>query len=377
MSTPAGADAATESDRRFMAAALRLGARNLGRTGPSPSVGCILVAADGGVPTVVGRGVTAPNGRPHAERQALREAGERARGATAYVTLEPCAHGEESCSESLAAAGIGRLVTAMEDPDPRTAGKGHQRIAEAGIPVVTGVMEGEARRAHSGHVARLTRDRPHVTLKLAVSADGMIGTRDGERMIITGKPAFDAVQALRTRYDVVMVGIGTVLIDDPLLNVRLPGLHGRSPTRVILDAAARIPLESRLLATAADQPLIVLVGPDAPEDKRQAIADAGAEVVEIAMGAGNLDLAKVLAFLAERGFARVFAEGGAKVAANLVSEDLLDEIHIFRAPVVVGPDGARALDGMAMSAVERSPRYRQIMAVAVGEDQMRTYVRAA
>ena len=366
------------TDRRFMAAAIRLGARHLGQTGRNPSVGCLLVATDRGQPIVVGRGLTATGGRPHAERQALREAGEAARGATAYVSLEPCAHGgkHDSCAENLVAAGVARVVTAMEDPDPRTSGKGHAALAEAGIAVTTDVLADKARRSHSGHLARLGKGRPHVTLKLAVSADGMIGMREGERMIITGKPAFSAVQALRTRYDVLMVGIGTVLVDDPMLNVRLPGFGSRALTRVILDAAARIPLESRLIKTARDLPLVVMVGPEAPADKVKLIAEAGAEVMEIAARSDGLDLMVVLETLAEMGLTRVFAEGGAKVAANLVSQDLLDEVVIFRAPVVVGPDGVRALDGMAMSAIERSPRYRQVDALMVGEDQMRTYLRA-
>jgi diaminohydroxyphosphoribosylaminopyrimidine deaminase/5-amino-6-(5-phosphoribosylamino)uracil reductase len=370
---------ATESDRRFMAAALRIGARNLGQTGRNPSVGCVLVDTSGSEPIVIGRGVTASGGRPHAERQALIAAGEAARGATAYVTLEPCAHTgtTESCAQSLISAGVARVVTGMEDPDPRTSGQGHSALAAAGIPVTTNVLAAEAARAHSGHVMRLTHGRPHVTLKLAVSADGMIGTRDGERMIITGKPAFDTVQTLRTRYDVIMVGIGTVLVDDPQLNVRLPGLSGRSSTRVILDAQARIPLQSRLLATARDLPLIIMVGADAPPDRIKALVDYGAQVVETPSASDGLVLLNVLEALAEQGFSRVFAEGGAKVAATLVNRDLLDEAIIFRAPVVVGPDGVRALDGMAMSAIERSPRYKQILASMVGEDQMRTYVRAS
>lgn len=369
----------TERDRRFMAAALRLGHRHLGRTGRNPSVGCILVADRGGDAVVVGRGITAAGGRPHAERQALKQAGDEARGATAYVTLEPCAHGgEDSCSASLAAAGVGRVVTAMEDPDSRTAGAGHAILREAGIPVVTGVLQEVARKEHSGHIARLTKGRPHVTLKLAVSADGMIGTRDGERMIITGKPAFDAVQALRTSFDAIMVGIGTVLVDNPLLNVRLPGLQSRSPSRIVLDAMARIPPDARLLATAGDIPLVVMVGEDAPEENVAMFRDKGAEVIVMPQRAGGgLDTVAVLSTLAEKGFTRVFAEGGSKVAANLVRDDLLDEVVIFRAPVIVGPDGVRALDGMAMSAIERSPRYRLDQDGEVGDDDMRVYTRAA
>jgi diaminohydroxyphosphoribosylaminopyrimidine deaminase/5-amino-6-(5-phosphoribosylamino)uracil reductase len=366
-------------DRRMMGAALRLGQRNLGQTGVNPSVGCVLVAAAGEGAVVVGRGCTAAGGRPHAEREALKAAGSAARGATAYVTLEPCAHEGRTkpCAEALIEAGVTRVVSAMDDPDPRTNGQGHAALAAAGIAVTTGVLAEEAARAHSGHIARITKGRPHVTLKLAVSADGMIGKNSGERMIITGVPAFQTVQAMRTTFDAVMIGIGTVLIDNPRLTVRLPGLKDRSPVRVILDGQARLPLDSNLLHTIGQAPLIVVVGPEAPPDRVAALGDAGARIIALEAGSGGIDLARVLTTLAEEGFTRVLAEGGARVAASLVSADLLDEVVIFRAPVVVGSDGVPALSGTALSAIERSPRYRAIDTAIVGDDQMRRYARAA
>lgn len=368
-----------EFDRRMIASALRLGRRNLGQTGKNPAVGCIIVRTDGDTPVVVGRGWTAVGGRPHAEREALAEAGEAARGATVYVTLEPCAHRQRggSCSVALIEAGVARVVSAMDDPDPRTAGKGHAALEAAGIAVTTGVLADQAALAHSGHISRVTKGRPHVTLKLAVSADGMIGRREGERMIITGKSTFDAVQRMRTEFDVIMVGIGTVLIDDPRLTVRLPGLENRSPARVILDAQARLPLTARLIQHVADAPLIVFVASDAPEAQVDALRAAGVNVIQVETAGRRLDLAEVLAKLAEEGYQRVLAEGGAEVASSLVAADLLDEVMIFRAPVVVGPDGVRALGGTALSAIERSPRYRMIETGQVGDDIMRRYVRAA
>ncbi len=368
----------TEFDRRLMGAALRLGRRNLGWTSTNPAVGCVIVRTDG-TPVVVGRGWTAEGGRPHAEKEALKEAGAAARGATAYVTLEPCAHKgrTKSCTQALIDAGVARVVTAMADPDPRTNGKGHQLLTDAGIAVTTGVLAEAAARAHSGHIALITKGRPHVTLKLAVSADGMIGRRTGERMIITGESAFITVQAMRTTFDVVMVGIGTVLIDDPRLTVRLPGLENRSPTRVILDALARMPLESRLVQSVNEKPLMAVVGPAAPPERKSALADAGVSLIEVDAGpGGGVDFAQALSVLAAKGFSRILAEGGAEVAASLVSGDFVDEVVILRAPVVVGPDGVRALAGMALSAVERSPRYRLIETSSVGEDQLRRYVRA-
>ncbi len=245
----------------------------------------------------------------------LAEAGEAARGATAYVTLEPCAHDSKAgpCARALVEAGVARVVTAMADPDPRTSGAGHEILQAAGIAVTTGVLAEEAARAHSGHITRITRGRPHVTLKLAVSADGMIGRREGERMLVSGKPAFEAVQIMRTAYDAMMVGIGTVLVDDPRLTVRLPGLAGRTPVRVVLDALARMSPTAKLLQTVEDAPLRVFVASDAPQERVAALAAAGAEAVPVAVVGGKLDLAAVLKRLADDGFTRLLAEGGAEV----------------------------------------------------------------
>lgn len=368
-----------ELDRRLMAVALRLGRRNLGQTYPNPAVGALVVRTEGAEPVIVGRGWTAVGGRPHAETIALEQAGEAARGATVYVTLEPCSHDGETppCAQALVDAGVARVVSALEDPDKRVAGRGHRLLEAAGVAVTVGVLSDQAAQAHAGHIARITKGRPHVTLKLAVSADGMIGRREGERMIITGKPALEAVQAMRTEVDAVMIGIGTALVDDPRLSVRLPGLAGRSPVRIVLDATARLKVTSTLIQTARDIPLIVVVGPDAFEDRKAAFAEAGARVVEVDDGDGNIDISAVLSFLAEEGFTRVLAEGGALVASSLVAEDLIDEVVLFRAPVVVGQDGVRALGGYALSAIERSPRYRLTETRWVGDDQMRRYRRVA
>lgn len=378
MSDPALADD-KDRDRRLMAAALRIGRRNLGQTYPNPAVGTLIVRTEGSEPLIVGRGWTAKGGRPHAETVALEQAGEAAKGATAYVSLEPCAHEGEtgSCARALANAKVARVVTTMEDPDPRVAGKGHARLVEAGIALTTGVLADQAARAHAGHITRIIKGRPHVTLKLAVSADGMIGKREGERMIITGKPAFDAVQTMRSEADIVMIGIGTALVDDPRLSVRLPGLADRSPVRVVLDATARLKLSSNLVQSAREIPLIVVVSPAALEDRKKALADAGARILEVGEeGDEAIDLDEVLSKLADDGFTRVFAEGGSQIASTLVGDDLIDEVVLFRAPVIVGQDGVRALGGYAMSAIERSPRYRLVEQASLGDDQMRRYLRS-
>jgi diaminohydroxyphosphoribosylaminopyrimidine deaminase/5-amino-6-(5-phosphoribosylamino)uracil reductase len=362
----------------MMAAALRLGRRNLGQTYPNPAVGALVVRMEEGSPIVVARGWTARGGRPHAEVVALEAAGERAKGATVYVTLEPCSHHGRTppCADALITAGVARVVSAMADPDPRVSGRGHKRLEDAGIAVTTGVLADAAAKAHAGHVTRVTKGRPHVTLKLAVSADGMIGRRAGERMIITSPPSLEAVQAMRAESDAIMVGIGTALVDDPRLNVRLPGMASRSPTRIILDSMARLPVESKLVQSARDLPLIVLIGPDAPEERRDHLAESGVRLIEVPGENGKIDLEKALAALGAEGFTRVLAEGGSEVAGSLVLNDLLDEIIIFRAPVVVGPDGVRALAGSALSAIERSPRYLPADSAHVGADQMQRYYRA-
>ena len=369
----------SELDRRFMASALRLGRRNLGQTYPNPAVGAVIVQHEKDGPVVVGRGWTSVGGRPHAEANALAEAGDRAKGATAYVTLEPCSHLGRSkpCADALIEAGVARVVYAMADPDPRVSGEGHAKLAQAGIEVTGGVLEGAAAQAHAGHVSRVTRGRPHVTLKLAVSADGMIGRRAGERMIITSPPSLQVVQGMRAEADAMMIGVGTALVDDPRLNVRLAGMASRSPARIVLDSTARLPLDSRLVQSARELPLILMVGPEAPLARRDSLGEAGARIIEVSALAGKVDLEAAFTALAKEGFTRILAEGGSEVAWSLVSGDLIDEVILFRAPVVVGVDGVRALSGSALSAIERSPRYRQVEISQVGDDQMRRYLRAA
>lgn len=369
----------SEIDRRLMASALRLGRRNLGSTFPNPAVGAVIVQPDIGGPRIVGRGWTAPGGRPHAETMALADAGDEARGATAYVTLEPCAHEGQTppCASALIEAGIARVVTTMTDPDPRVAGKGIAMLSAAGISVTNGVLAHDAAIAHGGHINRVTRKRPWLTLKLAISADGMIGRGDGERMIVSGRPAFERVQALRSEYDAILVGIGTVDVDDPRLTLRGPAAGDHVLIRIILDTEARIPPDSYLVSTAREIPLWVMVADDADDARIAALEAAGVVVKEVPRGQGGLDLQAVFARLAEDGLTRILVEGGAKVAGSLVSRGVLDEVVFFRAPVVVGPNGVRALAGQALSAVDRSPRFRLIEDVMIGEDRMRRFLKVA
>ncbi len=369
--------AQAELDRRLMAACLRLGRRHQGRTHPAPSVGALVVRVEGGAPVILGRGITGPGGSSHAITAALADAGEGARGATLYTSLEPVIrHADgQSDTDALIGAGIQRLVSALDDPDARRTRSGYARLREAGVGVTAGVLGEEARRLHAGFLSVATQGRPHVTLKLAVSADGMIGRKGGERMLVSGPLAFEQLQRLRLETDASLIGIETALVNDPSLVLRVAGLRSLSPIRIVLDRAARLPPSSALVQSAGEIPLWVCVGPEVDAGASAALQAAGAVILPVGTGSGGLDLPAVLKLLAERGLTRLLVEGGARVAASLVTAGLADEVVLFRAPVVIGPDGVRALAGGALSAIERSPRYRIAEDLRLGEDRMIRYER--
>ncbi|ODN68813.1 bifunctional diaminohydroxyphosphoribosylaminopyrimidine deaminase/5-amino-6-(5-phosphoribosylamino)uracil reductase RibD [Methylobrevis pamukkalensis] len=339
-----------ERDRRFMAAALSLGWRNQGRAVPNPSVGAIIVR-EGEMPVVVGRGLTAPGGRPHGEALALLDAGEAARGATAYVTLEPCAHHGRAgpCCEALVQAGVARVVTAMEDPDHRVAGKGHAHLRAHGIAVTVGVMEAEARRAHAGHIARILHRRPHLVLKLAVSADGAIGRTGDGQVSISGPESLAYAHAMRAESDAILIGIGTALADDPRLTCRLPGMESRSPIRVVVDPDARLPLSSQIARTAQTFPVICFVAPDAPDDRVRALRDAFVDVRVANRRGGRIDFDDLLVQLGTIGIGRLMVEGGARIARGLVERDLVDEFHLVTSPVIIARAGLPPLPASTLA----------------------------
>ncbi|MEH3147663.1 MAG: bifunctional diaminohydroxyphosphoribosylaminopyrimidine deaminase/5-amino-6-(5-phosphoribosylamino)uracil reductase RibD [Methylobacterium frigidaeris] len=346
-------------DRRFMGLALALGRRNLGRTWPNPSVGAVLVAGPPGARRILAQGITQPGGRPHAERVALEEAGAAARGATLYVTLEPCSHhGRTSpCADAVIAAGVARVVSAVEDPDARVAGRGHARLRAAGLAVTVGVRAEEAASDHRGHVTRVLLGRPAVMLKLARTRDGYAaGTRGvavagGEgRLMITGPRANARVHLLRAHCDAIMVGIGTALADDPELTVRLPGLADRSPVRVVLDSHLRLPAGAKLVRTGGSVPTLVVAGPKAPGAAARALEAAGIEVLPVAGDAsGRIDLAAALAALGARGFTRICSEGGPHLADALARDDLIDACCLVTGAVSLGRPGLPAV-GPALAA---------------------------
>lgn len=360
-------------DRRFMQLALTLGARGLGRTWPNPAVGAVVVK-DG---TIVGRGWTQPGGRPHAEPVALAEAGEAARGATLYVTLEPCSHHGRSppCADAIVAAGIARVVSAMEDPNPEVAGQGHARLRAAGIAVEVGVGATEAARAHAGHLRRIRDGRPHVMLKLAVSADGKIGLPGRKPVALTGAAAGGRVHLMRAHSDAIMIGIGTALADDPLLTCRLPGMAAWSPVRVVLDSRLRLPPASRLAQSAREVPLWLFTAEPAAAPQAAALAASGVEVVRVAAGGNGLDLAEVLRELARRGITRLMVEGGARLAGRLVSRGLVDEVQLLQTEATIGADGVDALEGQPLTVITASAMFAKSGAARIGGDRLTIYQR--
>jgi diaminohydroxyphosphoribosylaminopyrimidine deaminase/5-amino-6-(5-phosphoribosylamino)uracil reductase len=356
-----------------MRLALSLGRRGLGRTWPNPAVGAVIVK-DG---EIVGRGWTQPGGRPHAEIEALRRAGQMARGATLYVTLEPCSHHGKSppCADAVIASGITRVVSAMEDPNPEVAGRGHARLRNAGIGVDVGIEAATARRDHAGHIRRMREGRPQVMLKLAISADGKAAGAGRKRVAITGNAVRDRVHLMRARSDAIMIGIGTALADDPVLTCRLPGMAKASPTRVVLDAGLRLPMQSRLLATAGETPLWIMTGKHAPAASETAVRQRGAEIVRVAEKEGRLDLREVLKVLAERGITRLMVEGGPTVASALIEADLVDEAVFFHSPIVIGEEGLPALEPRA--AQLPSEHLDRVSSEPVGPDRQETYERGS
>ena len=362
------------ADRRFMELALALGRRGLGQTHPNPAVGAVVVSEG----VIVGRGWTQPGGRPHAEPVALAQAGEAARGATLYVTLEPCSHVGKSppCTDAIIAAGIKRVVSAIEDPNPQVAGEGHARLRKAGIAVDVGLGAEEAARVHAGHFRRVRDKRPHVILKLAVSSDDKIAGPGHKQVAITDEAAKARMHLLRAQCDAILVGIGTVLSDDPLLTCRLPGMEARSPVRVVLDRSLRIPANSRLVHSARQTPLWVVASNQAEAPATAMLGAAGAQVVRLASTPAGLDLLAVLHALAERGITRLLVEGGARVASSFVSADLVDEFWLLRGPKAIGADGVAALAALPLSTITQSSGFRVHASESLGKDTLTVYERA-
>jgi len=356
-----------------MRAALALARRGLGSVWPNPAVGCVLVKAG----AVVGRGWTQPGGRPHGETEALERAGEAARGATAYVSLEPCCHWGKTppCTDALLAAGVTRVVLPVEDPDPRVSGRGIARLKEAGVEVETGVLADEARALNEGFFRRINEGRPLVTLKLASTLDGRIATAEGESQWITGELARERAHLLRARHDAVMIGSNTAIADDPQLTCRLPGLADRSPVRIVVDGRLRVPLTANLVVGAMITPtwFVTLKG-DAPE-RHRVFHDCGVELIEVPAAGETVDLAAAFQELGKRGLTRVLVEGGATLAAALLRAGLVDQIAWFRAPRLIGGDGIPAITAFGIDKLAATPRFERVAVEALGDDVLETFHR--
>lgn len=356
-----------------MRLALSLGRRGQGTTWPNPAVGCVVVR-DG---RIVGRGWTAPSGRPHAEPQALAQAGEAARGADVFVTLEPCSHHGQTppCAQALIDAGVARVVVALVDSDERVSGRGLDMLRAAGITVETGLCAETAQADHAGFLSRIELGRPMVTLKLASSFDGRTATATGESQWITDAPARRMVHAMRSRHDAVMVGGGTARADDPTLNVRDMGIV-RQPARIVLSRHLDIPMTGKLAQTAGEVPLVLCHGADAPDALVTAWAGIGATLLPCALRGGQLDMSDTLQQLGTYGLTRIFSEGGSAIAASLLQADLVDQLIGFSAGVVIGAEGLPAIGAMGVSRLAAARRFALRSTQAVGPDVMHVWARA-
>ncbi|MEZ5824115.1 MAG: bifunctional diaminohydroxyphosphoribosylaminopyrimidine deaminase/5-amino-6-(5-phosphoribosylamino)uracil reductase RibD [Geminicoccaceae bacterium] len=362
----AGSQAGSD-DIAHMRAALSLGARGLGTTWPNPSVGCVIVR-DG---LVVGRGWTARGGRPHAETRALEQAGEAARGATVYVTLEPCANWGRTppCAKALIDAGVARVVVATLDPDPRVDGRGIAWLREAGVEVETGTLDDEARAQHVGLYRRILDHRPMVSLKLAQSLDGRIAASTGHSQWITSEPARAEAHRLRATHDAILVGSGTAVIDDPTLTCRLPGLEKASPVRIVLDRRLRLSPESRLAKSVDEAPVWVFTSSGLENERAEraaALRTVGVEVID--MPDPSIDA--VLTHLAARSITRLLIEGGSTVAASFLAADRVDRLHVATAPMVIGGDGLPSIAELGLERVDEAQRWKRIESRAIGVDRL-------
>lgn len=373
---------ASALDRLFMRQALDFGARGQGSTWPNPCVGAIVTRDTPDGPVVVARGHTQIGGRPHGEAQAFDRAGTAATGGTLYVTLEPCSHrtvrAATPCVERTILAGVRRVVAAMADPNPRFRGLGFALLRTAGISVTAGVLEAEAQRAHRGHVLRITAGRPMVTFKVARTADGFAGTAARGPIAVSCPAATGWVHLQRAHHDVIMLGVGSVLADDPLLTVRLPGMANRSPIRVILDSHLRLPPGSRLVRTAGEVPVWVIASEAAPIDRESELVAAGVEVMRVSTGPdGHLDLGEALQLLGTRGITRVFSEGGPTIGEKLALAGLTDEIIVSTSPRPLGHPGVVAVRPGLAELLADADLFRLAEQGLIGQDRFERYERIA
>lgn len=354
-----------------MHAAVRLARRGLGLVWPNPSVGALIVLGDSaGTSRVCGRGVTSLPGSAHAEVNALRQAGSLARGATCYVTLEPCSHFGRTppCANALIEAGVKRVVVGMLDPNPRVRGRGIAMLEDAGVEVTVGVAQEACKRLHHGFASRIERMEPEVTLKMAVSQDGAIGREGGGQVKISGALAKTYVHGLRASHDAILIGIGTALADDPELTCRLPGMEDRSPVRIVIDSEARLPLSSKLVREAARVPVWVICSNEASTENLQALSDAGVKPIRVPLEDGAIAPHVALKALGTRGVTRLLLEGGRRIASAFLRADAVDEICLIKGALTIGEGAITAFDDRTVDDVLADPAFERVETGVMGPD---------
>lgn len=367
-------------DIRFMKMALALAERGLGQVAPNPAVGCVIVREEGGSPRVVGRGWTQPGGRPHAETEALKQAGALAKGATAYVSLEPCSHHGKTgpCAGALIEAGIARVVGTIADPNPEVAGRGFAMLQAKGIEVTENICAADAYYLNEGFFLTMSERRPLVTLKIASSLDGRTATHDGHSQWITGEAARNQGHLLRATHDAIMVGSATAIVDDPDLTCRLPGLEERSPVRIVADGRLRLPLTSRLVRDAKKVPVWILTLPGGDNHRRDAFEECGVTLIDVEPGEGGvMNMRLAMEALAARGLTRVLVEGGARLAASLMHDHLVDRIEWFQAPKIIGGDGYPAIASLGVKKLVEAPGFALHHTARAGADTVASFVRGS
>jgi diaminohydroxyphosphoribosylaminopyrimidine deaminase / 5-amino-6-(5-phosphoribosylamino)uracil reductase len=360
----------------MMRAALALARRSLGRTWPNPAVGCVIVR-DG---RVLARGRTQDGGRPHGEADAIAHATGSLKGATVYVTLEPCSHHGKSppCADALIAAGVSKVVSALEDPYPKVNGQGHAKLKAAGIAVEVGEGAKEAAEINAGFLLRVREGRPLFHLKIASSLDGHTATASGESKWITGPAARADGHRLRATHDAILVGANTVDADDPDLTCRLPGLDRYSPVRIVVDSKARLSPGSKLAASARDVPVWLVCTPQAPSAAREALQAKGVEILEVAATpVGRVDIAAAATALGSRGLTSVLVEGGGTIAAAFLTAGLVDRLSVYRGGLLMGADSRSAVGQLGLDGLDFAPRFSLVSTRAVGGDTLETWRRAS
>lgn len=352
------------ADEKYLRLACRLAERAYGRTSPNPPVGAVLVRAG----KIVGTGYHRFAGGDHAEIAALRRAGARARGATLYITLEPCSHHGRTppCTGALIRAGIKEVVCGVRDPNPLVAGRGLRRLARAGIRVRTGVLEQRCRLLIEAFAKYITRQVPFVVLKLAATLDGRIAAASGDARWISGERSRKEVHRLRNRVDAVVVGVGTVIADDPLLTCRIAG--GRNPWRIVLDSRLRLPLSAKIVRLADAQKTIIAAGAAAPSAKLRALESLGVEVWRLPLRGERISWRPLLKKLARRDIVSVLIEGGARTAASALAEKIVDKFVFFYAPKILGGDGMPMISGLGFRRVKNALPARELHLHRSGED---------